>query len=122
MGSALRMPLVTDVKRAEVARLCRERNIKIIATRTPSRDTAPVIEDVEVLNQIKTYTDADLTGAVALVLGRESTGIADEAALEADLFVEIPMAEDVESLNVAAAGAVLLYEAARQRGFAFSKD
>ena len=119
MGSALRLPLVTDAKRAEVARLCRERQIKIVATRTPSRDAAPVIEDVEVLNQIKTYTDADLRGPVALVLGRESTGIADEAALEADLFVEIPMAEGVESLNVAAAGAVLLYEAARQRGFSF---
>jgi TrmH family RNA methyltransferase len=59
----------------------------------------------------------DYTPAVALILGREATGVSADAALQADEFIHIPMAEGVGSLNVAAAGAIILFEAARQRGF-----
>ena len=57
----------------------------------------------------------------ALIVGREATGIPASAEGEADEFVHIPMAQGVESLNVAAAAAILLYEAARQRGFRFKR-
>jgi TrmH family RNA methyltransferase len=63
----------------------------------------------------RTYDDTDLTGPVALVLGNESHGL-DPALVDAlDATVAIPMAGAVESLNVAMAGTVLLFESARQR-------
>jgi TrmH family RNA methyltransferase len=62
-----------------------------------------------------------LTVPIALIVGREATGTAESWQSEADEFVHIPMAEGVESLNVAAAAAVLLYEACRQRGFVFKR-
>src|SRR5262249_45631800 len=56
----------------------------------------------------------------ALFLGSERSGLSEPALLEADLFIHIPMADRVESLNVATAAAILLYETARQRGFSFN--
>lgn len=57
----------------------------------------------------------DLAGPVALVLGSEGKGIRPLVLRNCDLLVRIPMAGKVASLNVGAAGAMLLYEAARQR-------
>jgi RNA methyltransferase, TrmH family len=62
-----------------------------------------------------------MTVPTALIVGREATGISPATEGDADEFVNIPMADGVESLNVAAAAALLLYEAARQRGFQFSR-
>jgi TrmH family RNA methyltransferase len=119
MGSALRLPLVTDAKRADVVRLCRERGIKIVGTRPAPARPQGVIEDASRKEIILTYTDANLASPVALVLGKEASGVPEDTAADADEFVMIPMAEGVESLNVSAAAAILLYEVARQRGFAF---
>ncbi|HYL09819.1 MAG TPA: RNA methyltransferase [Candidatus Acidoferrales bacterium] len=52
---------------------------------------------------------------VALLIGNEGAGLPEEIERSADALVRIPLAEHVESLNAAAAAAVLLYEAARQR-------
>jgi TrmH family RNA methyltransferase len=52
---------------------------------------------------------------VALVLGNEAHGLPDEVAADLDQVVRVPLAGRAESLNLAAAAAVLLYEAARQR-------
>lgn len=62
------------------------------------------------------YTDVDMTGKLALVLGNEAWGLPSEAPAVIDLFVSIPMPGPVESLNVGIAGALLLFEAVRQRG------
>lgn len=62
------------------------------------------------------YTDADLTGPVMLVVGNEHTGISDAVRDASDAVVRIPMRGRVNSLNIAAAATVLLYEALRQRG------
>lgn len=62
------------------------------------------------------YTDVDMTGKLALVLGNEAWGLPSEAPAAIDLFVSIPMPGAVESLNVGIAGALLLFEAVRQRG------
>ena len=54
-----------------------------------------------------------------LVLGRESAGVPDEVAADADLRVRIPMRQQMRSLNVAVAGSLVLGEALRQtNGFA----
>ncbi len=55
------------------------------------------------------YTAEDV-----LILGRESAGVPDAVAAEADLRVRIPMQEGLRSLNVALAGAMIVGEALRQ--------
>ena len=67
------------------------------------------------------YTDVDLTRPVAVVVGAEQTGLTDFWMDQADLKVNIPMLGKIDSLNVAAAATILLYEAARQRGFVAAK-
>lgn len=59
--------------------------------------------------------EADLSGPVAFVLGSEAHGLGRELDDRIDGWLRIPMAHQVESLNVAMAGAILTYEAARQR-------
>jgi 23S rRNA (guanosine2251-2'-O)-methyltransferase len=61
------------------------------------------------------YDQFDLTGDVVLVLGREGAGLHDLVRRTCDHLLRIPMAGGVSSLNVSAAGAVVLYEAFRQR-------
>jgi RNA methyltransferase, TrmH family len=52
---------------------------------------------------------------IALLVGNEGAGLPEEIERSADARIRIPMASGVESLNAAAAAAVLFYEAARQR-------
>jgi len=59
---------------------------------------------------------ADLTGPIALVFGNEGQGVWPSLASRADLRVKIPMPGGVESLNVATAAAVCLFERLRQAG------
>lgn len=61
------------------------------------------------------YDQVDLTGPVALVLGSEAHGLPGELAPLLDERCTIPMTGRSESLNVAMAGAVLAFEALRQR-------
>jgi 23S rRNA (guanosine2251-2'-O)-methyltransferase len=58
----------------------------------------------------------DLTAPIALVLGSEGEGVRPLVRKTCDHVARVPMAGEVGSLNVAAAGAVALYEVARQRG------
>ena len=61
------------------------------------------------------YDQFDFTGDCVLVLGREGAGLHDLVRRTCDHLLRIPMAGGVSSLNVSAAGAVVLYEAFRQR-------
>lgn len=62
------------------------------------------------------YTDADLAGPVALVLGSEADGLGPIWRGDAIERVHLPMHGLADSLNVSTAAAILLYEARRQRG------
>ncbi|MGD2103518.1 MAG: RNA methyltransferase [Anaerolineae bacterium] len=62
------------------------------------------------------YTDVDWTVPTALILGSEAHGAGEEARSLAHGRVSIPMKPVVESLNAAIAAAVMMFEAARQRG------
>ncbi|MDO8362426.1 MAG: RNA methyltransferase [Actinomycetota bacterium] len=59
------------------------------------------------------YTDEDLTGPVAVMVGNEAHGVPDDAAV--DGWITIPHVGAAESLNVAMAATVLVFEVARQR-------
>jgi len=61
------------------------------------------------------YDEFDFTSNCVLVLGREGAGLHDLVRRHCDHLLSIPMAGRVASLNVSVAGAVVLYEAARQR-------
>lgn len=63
----------------------------------------------------KSYTDTDLRGPLAIVMGSEQYGLSDYWLAEADAQVRIPMAGQADSLNVAMATIITLFEAVRQR-------
>ncbi len=63
------------------------------------------------------HTDVDMTKGVAIVVGAEQYGLSPYWMNSADLQVLIPMLGKMDSLNVATAATILLYEAARQRGW-----
>ena len=62
------------------------------------------------------YTEVDLRGPVALVLGSEADGLTGTWAGDGVTRISLPMLGVADSLNVSIAAAVLLYEARRQRG------
>ena len=63
----------------------------------------------------KTYDQVDFNMDCAIVLGSEGKGLHQHVAEKCDFLVRIPMAGEVSSLNVSVAGAVVLFEAVRQR-------
>ena len=62
------------------------------------------------------YTEVDLCGPLAIVLGSEAEGLASAWSGPGIQAVRLPMLGVADSLNVSAAAAILLYEARRQRG------
>lgn len=102
MGSAFRLPLWTGPTLEEALGWCAGRGIRTVATAAAAASL---------------HTDIDWTGPRAVVLGPEAGGLTDEESGAADEAVRIPMRAPVESLNLATALAVVLYEAARQRRF-----
>lgn len=63
----------------------------------------------------KDFYDFDLTGGIAFVLGAEHSGLSEEWREAADEYIKIPMTGVVDSLNLSASAAILLFEAVRQR-------
>jgi TrmH family RNA methyltransferase len=61
------------------------------------------------------FTQADLRGPLAIAVGAEDRGLSELWLSRADMVVRIPMLGRINSLNVAASAAILLYEAFRQR-------
>lgn len=65
----------------------------------------------------KYYYEHDLKGAIALVIGSEGKGMTKVVRDACDFVIKIPMKGDISSLNASVAGAVVMYEIMRQRGF-----
>jgi TrmH family RNA methyltransferase len=99
-GVLFSVPLVVE-ESARVRAWLKERKIRAVAT-TPAAE--------------KIYSDADLRGPLAIVMGSEQYGLSDFWLKECDLPVRIPMAGQADSLNVAMATIITLFEAVRQRG------
>jgi len=113
MGAALRLPVATGVRATEALTLSRDHKLTLVVTATDG--SAVDHKD----RKLTMYTEVDLKKPFALVVGGEGEGVSAEVISKAGDLVYIPMVPSVESLNVAAAAAVVLYEAARQRGFNF---
>jgi len=101
-GVLFSVPLVVEESGRVLAWL-REKKIRTVAT-TPAAE--------------KIYSEADLRGPLAIVMGSEQYGLSDFWLKNADLPVRIPMAGQADSLNVAMATIITLFEAVRQRGAA----
>ena len=102
MGSFFHIPFKRDVGKEELIGL-RGRGFRLYA--------GALTEDAE------PYTDADLTAPAVIIVGNEANGVSDEI-LSVSRHIIIPIYGRAESLNVGAAAAVLMYEAARQLGCA----
>ena len=63
------------------------------------------------------YADESYMEGTAFLIGNEGNGLRKETVEASDRRIILPMAGSIESLNAAMAGGILLYEAARQRGF-----
>lgn len=61
------------------------------------------------------YHEANLSGGLGIVLGAEGSGLSRLVAETCDFLIRIPMRGQIDSLNASVAGALLLYEAAKQR-------
>jgi RNA methyltransferase, TrmH family len=100
MGSTLRLPVGTGVTVDAALTCLKAFNTRTIATAATGGHDPDAV---------------DWTGRTALLLGGEGAGLTSEVIAACDARVTIPMSPPVESLNVAAAGAVLIYAARRQR-------
>lgn len=98
-GAVFALPVATTTQQELYAWL-KDNNILIVAA-TPDTDTP--------------FTEPDFTSGVALFVGSEKYGLSDFWLRHADIRVRIPMVGKVNSLNVATSGALLMYEAVRQR-------
>jgi TrmH family RNA methyltransferase len=98
-GALFRIPIFEQVEVPDFCSYCESHSIRTY--RTDAREGV-------------SYMETDLKSSCALVLGNESIGVSDKtfAGFPA---IRIPMAEGVDSLNVAIAGAIILFEAFKQR-------
>lgn len=99
-GTVFALP-VASATTVEVLEWLRREDVRLVVT-TPETDLL--------------HTDVDYTGRVAIAVGSEKHGADDVLLGAATHRVRIPMHGRANSLNVAAAAAVVLYEAVRQRG------
>lgn len=100
MGSAFRLPVCRLADAVPVLADWKARDVRLVAS--DPREGVPMY-------------DFDFTAPVALLLGSEGAGLPAEVLALSSARVRIPMRAGVESLNVAVAAALLVYEAARQR-------
>ena len=91
---------LAEARRDDAAAALRARGIRVVVA-------SPYAE--------RPYWDADFRGPVAVVVGSERHGVAEQWLDAADDAVRIPMSDGADSLNVAVAAGVVLFEAARQR-------
>ena len=99
LGTIFSTPLAVAAA-PDALEFLRERGLDIIAARVDAK---------------LDYDQADMRGAVAIVLGSENAGLSETWAGDGITSVRIPMLGRVDSLNVSASAAILLYEARRQR-------
>ena len=99
VGEWFRLPIATQQNLTEVVTQHQKHGVQIIATTSTTE---------------KNYWDVDFIRPSLILLGNEGAGLSDELINLADERVKIPLLNNVESLNVAIATALILYEAKRQ--------
>jgi tRNA G18 (ribose-2'-O)-methylase SpoU len=103
MGAIFKLPALESMNLAETLQTLRAQGVRCIAAHPHT--------DKKVLSQ------ADFTRDCCVVFGSEGHGLSAPVLAACDEAVAIPMANEVDSLNVSAAAAIFLYEVNRQRGY-----
>ena len=99
-GSLFHLPVVREANLHETLEELRRRGFRVLAA------------DAEGRNSVY---DTDLTGPTAILFGNEAHGLSEDVAALADATIRVPITGRAESLNLAAAATLVLFEAARQR-------
>jgi TrmH family RNA methyltransferase len=99
VGTVFSLPVV-EASSKEAIRWLKARGLRIVAASPDAKED---------------FTQADLSGPVAVVVGTEQHGLTGAWTSAADALVRIPMKGQADSLNVTSAAVLLLYEALRQR-------
>jgi tRNA G18 (ribose-2'-O)-methylase SpoU len=102
MGAIFKLPVLESKNLAETLRELRANGIRCIAAH-PHTDK-------------KVLSRADFTKDCCVVFGSEGHGLSEKVLAACDEVVAIPMANEIDSLNVSAAAAIFFYEVNRQRG------
>ena len=102
MGTIFQLPVVESANLAGTLRELRTRGVRCYAAHPRASG--------------RSVTQADFTGDCCIVVGSEGHGLSPVVLEACDEAVAIPMAQNVDSLNISNAAAVFLYEACRQRG------
>lgn len=102
-GQWFRLPMAVSPDLTATVREYQQAGIRVIATLPTAK---------------LTYWEVDWQYPSLILLGNEGAGLSTELAALADLQVRIPLSSGVESLNVAIAAALMLYEAQRQNSLA----
>jgi TrmH family RNA methyltransferase len=100
MGGAFRLPIAARGSLAEVVASAKELGVRLVAAVPRGGTPLPTL---------------DLRAPTAIVLGGEGSGVSQATMAAVQETVTIPMQAPIESLNVAIAAALVLYEATRQR-------
>lgn len=100
MGSIYRMPVVYVEDLLELLDTFKKKGIKSYAAHLEGKNS---------------YDQECYKDGTAILIGNEGNGLRDEVSQKADIWVQIPMKGQVESLNAAIAASVLMFEVARQR-------
>ncbi len=99
-GSLFHLPVIREVEAEDAIVALHENGFRVLAAAADGR--------------VSVY-DADLTGPVAILFGNEARGLPPEMRSLSDETIRVPIEGAAESLNLAAAATVVLFEASRQR-------
>jgi len=111
-GAALHLPILAGMSLPILLAQLRVANVRTLAAVVGAQQAAPQLGEIA---PTLAPWEIDWCEPVALLVGNEGAGLPEEVERSADARIRIPMSSGVESLNAAAAAAVLFYEAARQR-------
>jgi TrmH family RNA methyltransferase len=100
MGATFRLPLWTGVDYTQVIDWCRDQRVQTVCADVHAKTS---------------YSDLDWRRPTAIIMGSESDGLSEEEIALTNAAASIPMKGSTDSLNVAVAAGILLYEASRQR-------
>jgi len=130
VGSILRSAAAAGIREVYLSSECADAwSPRVLRAAMGAHFVVRLVEDVDPAGFAKDYPgrivatagdgemsiyEADLTGRVGLVFGNEGTGITAAIRASAHAVVSVPISAGVESLNVAAAAAVCLFERVRQ--------
>jgi TrmH family RNA methyltransferase len=99
-GAVFTLPICIQKESARVIDMARGNGVQVVASSARAETC---------------YTAVDMTKPTLLIVGNEHTGISETVRNLSDEVVRIPMYGRLNSLNIAVAGSILLYEARRQR-------